>query len=144
MDKIIETLEEVNFLLGDYACLYASTHHYEGRLERIRDAEDKLTVLIDQFKDARKEVDDMIKSLKTHNTEGEPVAHLVQQPACGETLSDSSSSEEDDLPTRGGISDLVLRNVPNDSDSDSDFDPDEDSEEELRVLVIEKDDEHIV
>lgn len=138
MESVIDTLEQAGdcldgyeqllLLLIDTGLLHETIEAPQNELNEVRGVADKLTVVIDQFKEAQKEVTAMLKALSTHDTEGEPVAHLVEEPASGEALSDSSSSEEDDL-IRGGISDLVKRNVK--SDSDSDFD--ESSEEEVRI-----------
>jgi hypothetical protein len=102
MDQIIETLEQAAGLLEDYEESYKNQIFKDGKGCNQKEAAsafgiamtvDKLTILIDQFKDAKKWVDEFI----THNTEGEPVTHLVEDPSGGETLADPPATEEDDL-----------------------------------------------
>lgn len=149
MDQIIEILERAAFHLDQHSqdSYQAIIRDDDEYLENLKNAIDSLTIVIDQFKEAQKEINKMFKDPEllakklavcdehAYHAEGEPVAHLVEEPAGGEALSDSSSSEEDDLH-RGGISDLVLRNVEP-SDSESESDPDESSDEqEPRVSAI--------
>ena len=85
MDQIIETLQE--------AWDFIDAVNEDVKLDQQDALLDKLTILIDQFQDAKKWVDEFI----THNTEGEPVTHLVEDPSGGETLADPPATEEDDL-----------------------------------------------
>lgn len=85
MDQIIETLQE--------AWEFIDSQNNDVNLEQQDKILDKLTILIDQFQDAKKWVDEFI----THHTEGEPVTHLVEDPTSGETLANPPATEEDDL-----------------------------------------------
>jgi hypothetical protein len=113
MDLFIATLNEVHEMLCEYEDLIDDMDNREpvnrdaSDLERVRDLNNKVAIMVDSFTQAQKEVNDMMKALKTHDSEGEPVAHLVQQPAGGEALSDSSSSEEDDLETESSSEEEV-------------------------------------
>jgi hypothetical protein len=101
MDQIIKTLEISYSLLNDYA----NTFYDDERDPQLKNPEDEelvgyitenidnVAILLDNFKDTKKEIDDMF----AYHAEREPVAHLVEDPASGETLSDSSATKEDDL-----------------------------------------------
>ena len=129
MDKIIETLESA------LQCL-------QERMEPsvAKKVIDSLTVLVDNFKDAKKEIETW--HLPTHHAEGEPVAHLVEDPPGCEGLPNSPASEENDLPqvlvldkdTKGTVEPAD----PNDPE-ESTFEVD--GERFKRVLHVDEDEE---
>lgn len=85
MDQIIATLQQAwNFI---------DAVNEDVKLNEQDAILDKLTILIDQFQDAKKWVDEFI----THNTEGESVTHLVEDPSGGEGLANPPATEEDNL-----------------------------------------------
>lgn len=109
MDKIISTLERAANLLNDYADYYSDNISCDKGLDEIRDTEDALTVLIDNFKQVQKEVEEMFK---TYHAEGESETHLVQDPSGGETLADTTTTEEDDLKVLVLDKDTKIETVP--------------------------------
>lgn len=90
MDQIIETLEQAEYWLEQF--MAPKLRSYDG--PDLKCVIEKLVNLINEFKDAKKEIEEMFQS---YHTEGEPEPHLVQDPAGSETLADSSATKEDDL-----------------------------------------------
>lgn len=113
MDQIIETLEKTLVLIDSLGntryCVTGEMHPDQ------RNIEDNLTVLVGNFKDAKQ----WVEAWTTHHAEGEPVAHLVEDPSSGETLADPPATEENNLH------DLVKRGVTESESEDDDFDVDE-------------------
>lgn len=91
MDQIIDTLSKAEYWLNEFLNPKMRSYGHD----EVQEVIDNLTILIDQFQDAKKWVEQLTGG--THDSEGEPVAHLVEDPASGEGLTNSPASEENNL-----------------------------------------------
>lgn len=87
MDQIIDTLQD--------AYDFIDAVNEDIKLDEQEAILDKLTILIDQFIDAKNWIQKLTDN--THDAEGEPETHLVQDPTGGEGLANPPATEEDDL-----------------------------------------------